>query len=223
MDLRVWLVVFLILAPLTTPIVSAEASTPEIQTKDGDRDTTNEPSVFVTAEIEGDKWVDVGFDSSLEQKYDFPKIFSAVFGCSMGDVNLSRDEEDQLTSFHTNCKTTIQRSSMARSGTINLQPIRDIQSTDPNVNFASLSLWFPQSTSAAILLPSALLIVRTRQGACMLNSSLAVAVILLFGLSFPSLADSGESFTSADANAALGGLYVLIVVWLSRACVLAPY
>lgn len=145
MDLRVWLVVFLILAPLTTPIVSAEASTPEIQTKDGDRDTTNEPSVFVTAEIEGDKWVDVGFDSSLEQKYDFPKIFSAVFGCSMGDVNLSRDEEDQLTSFHTNCKTTIQRSSMARSGTINLQPIRDIQSTDPNVNFASLSLWFPQS------------------------------------------------------------------------------
>jgi hypothetical protein len=56
-----------------------------------------------------------------------------------------------------------------------------------------------------------------------LNSILAVAVILIFGFSFPPLDGSCPCPTPADANAALGGLYVLIVVWLTRAFVLAPY
>jgi Zn-dependent protease with chaperone function len=144
--LCVCLVVFLVLSPLATAIMSAQVSTPETQTKDVDSDTDKEPSVFVAAAIEGGggAWVHVGFDSSLEQKYDFPKIFSAVFGCAIRDVELSRDEGNQLTSFDTVCKTTIQRSFMVRSGTINLQPIRDIQSADPDVTFA-FNLSFSQN------------------------------------------------------------------------------
>jgi Zn-dependent protease with chaperone function len=54
----------------------------------------------------------------------------------------------------------------------------------------------------------------------LLNSFLAVGVILLFGLSFPPFESNS---TSVDVNAALGGIYVLIVVWLARALMFAPY
>jgi len=56
-----------------------------------------------------------------------------------------------------------------------------------------------------------------------MNSFLAVVVTLLFGLSFPWFGDPSPSNGSADVNAALGGAYVLLVVWLARALMFAPY
>jgi hypothetical protein len=57
----------------------------------------------------------------------------------------------------------------------------------------------------------------------LLNSSLAVGVILVFGLSFPPLDGLGGSPTSVGVNASLGGIYVLIVVWLTRVFILVPF
>jgi Zn-dependent protease with chaperone function len=56
----------------------------------------------------------------------------------------------------------------------------------------------------------------------LLNSFLALGVILMFGLSLPFFqADSPR--TAADVNSAWGGAYVLVVVWLARALTFAPY
>jgi Zn-dependent protease with chaperone function len=57
----------------------------------------------------------------------------------------------------------------------------------------------------------------------LVNTVLATAVILLFGLGFPLFDDLSRSTDPADLHPALGGLYVLLVVWLVRFLVLLPY
>jgi len=57
----------------------------------------------------------------------------------------------------------------------------------------------------------------------LVNTVLATAVILVFGLGFPLFDDLSRSTEPADLHPALGGLYVLLVVWLVRFLVLLPY
>ena len=57
----------------------------------------------------------------------------------------------------------------------------------------------------------------------LVNTVLATGVILLFGLGFPLFDDLSRSTDPADLHPALGGLYVLLVVWLVRFLVLLPY
>jgi Zn-dependent protease with chaperone function len=57
----------------------------------------------------------------------------------------------------------------------------------------------------------------------LMNTLLATGVILLFGLGFPLFDDLSRSSDPADLNPALGGLYVLLVVWLVRFMTLLPY
>jgi len=56
-----------------------------------------------------------------------------------------------------------------------------------------------------------------------LNTFLAIGAIVLFGLGFPLFDDLFRSFDSANPSPSYGGLYVLLVVWLSRVFVLLPY
>jgi Zn-dependent protease with chaperone function len=56
-----------------------------------------------------------------------------------------------------------------------------------------------------------------------LNTFLAVGTIVVFGLRFPVIDDLVRSFDSANPNPSYGGLYVLLVVWVSRVFVFLPY
>jgi hypothetical protein len=57
----------------------------------------------------------------------------------------------------------------------------------------------------------------------LLNTFLAIGVILVFGLGLPPLDSLAPSRNSIDPGPTFGGLYVLVVVWLARAFVLTPY
>ncbi len=57
----------------------------------------------------------------------------------------------------------------------------------------------------------------------LLNTFLAIGVILVFGLGFPPLDSLARSWNPADPGPTFGGLYVLVVVWLTRVFVLTPY
>ncbi|HXM16043.1 MAG TPA: M48 family metalloprotease, partial [Candidatus Eremiobacteraceae bacterium] len=150
--LRICLVVFLSLAPFATPLMLAQNPTPGTQANDEDSADDKVPSVIASAYINNDSgvWLDVGFDSGLEHKYDFPKIFSEVYGCNFRDADVSHNSQSRFTSINTFCEAPIQHSFLTRSGTFNLQPIRSIQSADPSVTF-SFDLWFPHGTFARCL------------------------------------------------------------------------
>lgn len=57
----------------------------------------------------------------------------------------------------------------------------------------------------------------------LLNTFLALGVILVFGLGFPPIDELGRPSNSTDVNPSLGGLYVLLVVWLARVFVFLPF
>lgn len=57
----------------------------------------------------------------------------------------------------------------------------------------------------------------------MVNTFLAICVILVFGLGFPPLDSLAIPRNSIDPSPTFGGLYVLVVVLLARAFVLTPY
>jgi Zn-dependent protease with chaperone function len=56
-----------------------------------------------------------------------------------------------------------------------------------------------------------------------LNTFLAIGTIVLFGLGFPLVDDLFRSSDLASPSPSYGGLYVLLVVWVTRAFVLLPY
>jgi Zn-dependent protease with chaperone function len=149
---RILLVVFLFLAPFATPLVLAQNPTPGTQANDEDSVDDQVPSVMASAYINNDSgvWLSVGFDSGLEPKYDFPEIFSEVYGCNLRDADVSHNSQSRFTLLSTFCKAPIQHSFLTRSGAFNLQPIRSIQSADPSVTF-SFDLSFPEGTFARCL------------------------------------------------------------------------
>lgn len=150
--LRILLVVFLFLAPFAIPLVLAQNPTPGTQANDEDSVDDQVPSVMASAYINNDSgvWLSVGFDSGLEPKYDFPEIFSEVYGCNLRDADVSHNSQSRFTLLSTFCKAPIQHSFLTRSGAFNLQPIRSIQSADPSVTF-SFDLSFPEGTFARCL------------------------------------------------------------------------
>jgi Zn-dependent protease with chaperone function len=150
--LRVFLVVFLFVAPFAVPKVLAQDSTAGTQANDEDSADDKAPSVMASAYINDNRglWLYVGFDSGLEHKYDFPKIFSEVYGCQLRDADVSHNSQSQFTSINTFCKAPIQHSFLTRSGTFNLQPIRSIQNADPDFTF-SFDLSFSDGTFARCL------------------------------------------------------------------------
>jgi len=107
--LRICLVVFLSLAPFAAPLMLAQNPTPGTQANDEDSADDKVPSVIASAYINNDSgvWLDVGFDSGLEHKYDFPKIFSEIYGCNFRDADVSHNSQSRFTSINTFCEAPI--------------------------------------------------------------------------------------------------------------------
>ena len=218
--LRVCLVVFLSLAPSAAPLMLAQSPTPGTQANADDNSDDKPPSVMASAYINNDSglWLYVGFDSSLEQKYDFLKIFSEVYGCEIRATDLSHNIERHFTSISAFCKAAIQHSFLTRSGAFNLQPIQSIQNADPNVTF-SFDLSFPDGTFARCL-PAGELSEDSNEPACEYSFDSVAAASTAIHYEF------GYQRAYAFRLAAILGFLLLIPValtfWFRRRASTAP-
>jgi len=135
----------LLFTPLAANSARQDSLPSHAQAEYGGSDTEKTPLAYLTLDIDGGGSAKVMFDfeSSLEQKYNLGKVLSTVLGCPLEDIQLSPDDERETTLLYAWCDLPLHRSLFARTGMIDLQPIKDIQNVEPDVTLV-LTLSIPQ-------------------------------------------------------------------------------
>jgi Zn-dependent protease with chaperone function len=100
-------------------------------------DTDETTAVNLTVDVDDDGFAEIMFDfeSNLKQKYNFPSLLSRALGCSLEDINLSRDEQRQTTSLDARCNLPLNHKSFRHIGRMDLQPVRNFLNAEPNAAF----------------------------------------------------------------------------------------
>ena len=136
----------LVFLPLLTAASFTGAQTSPVSQADEEfsSSTTDDASTASLAlDVDKDRSARVMFDfnSSLEQKFNFPKELSIVLGCRLENLELSRDYQNPNTSLYAQCELPVQQSLLTRTSTIDLNAFKDIRNAEPNFSlFLTLSV-----------------------------------------------------------------------------------
>jgi len=143
--LRSTLLLLLLLPLAALPSLAQSSPASQSSEEDDSPDQNEPPSLFLSIDMNTDSPPEIMFvfDSTLSQKFSFHNALSSALRCPLENISFSRDEQQGATYLHARCDIPLHRSLFTHSGTINLQPLLDIQRSLPNTPLG-LSLSAPR-------------------------------------------------------------------------------
>lgn len=126
----------LILPFMTTAANGSRAqSSSRVRTQTDLTHETRPINLSVDLDDDGSSRIMFEFESDLEQEYNFPSLLSKALGCPLEDIDLSRDEQSEMTSLDAQCDLPLNRRSFRHIGQIDLQALRNSLNDRPNIAF----------------------------------------------------------------------------------------
>lgn len=134
-----YLGLMLLLIPVTAGSAGAQMSpspnAPEQSAGGGTENKMRSLDLTLEMDDEGSTAVALNTATPVENTYISPDLISASLGCKLEDLDVSRDEDLGTSTLEAKCDFPLHRSFLTRSGTIDLRPIKGIQSTEPSAAF----------------------------------------------------------------------------------------